>query len=424
MADLNELKDINSDLPLTSFPNTIDNLESFSDANDEINSVIAQYKSLLKQGATSEAESLYEQYSLKQYIVSSYILNKIQQMIIACERTISSVKKYFSFSESEPTGTTAQPNGYIWGKILSTGASFKKVLLKLKDNGTYVNVFPQTTADNVLISEDDTETVKDKLETKMDKENPTGTGALSINRKGLTTIPIGENSVALGNGCTAQGKNAISMGDECHAGGLDSVAMGKYCQSLREGSITQGKGLVANSAHQIVQGKYNTIGNYAYILGGGTSLSDTKNLFTVDWDGNSAFSGDVTFLGGKSVSDIANDVTDLTNNLSGLKIFKMTENTRYLFGYDLGRNVLLISTHPTEEYCGMWIACLTRKTDDNLYLYSLNKICGGDGDGDLQIYRTTSTSTSDASGAGIYYTTAVGANINPVIFAINLNGVK
>ena len=415
MADLEDIKSVNMDLPLTNFPDTIDEWESYSDADDEINSIIVRYKNLVKQGESQKAEELYEQYSLKKYIIGANFLNKIQQMIIACERTISSVKKYFSFSESEPTGTTAQPNGYIWGKILSTGASFKKVLLKLKDNGTYVNVFPQTTADNVLISEDDTETVKDKLETKMDKENPTGTGALSINRKGLTTIPIGENSVALGNECTAQGKNAISMGDECHAGGLDSVAMGKYCQSLREGSITQGKGLVANSAHQIVQGKYNTIGNYAYILGGGTSLSDTKNLFTVDWDGNAKANsftadGDVIFSGNKSL-------TNIVNGLNGLKITQMVEDQPLYHGANLGTNVLIISTHPNKLACGMWIATLCRDTapetaDNQPYTYNMVTMHGAE-----KVHFACHVST-DISKAGITYWAPEGTS--PVVFAINL----
>lgn len=163
MTDLNEIKDINADLPLTNFPDEIDDLESFSDADDEINSAIITYKNLMKQGETAKAEELYEKYSLKKYIVSAYFLNKIQHMIIACERSISSVKKYFSFSTDAPTGTTSQPNGYLWGKVLQAGDYFKKVILKLKENGKYVDIYPQTTADNVLITEGETETVKDAL---------------------------------------------------------------------------------------------------------------------------------------------------------------------------------------------------------------------------------------------------------------------
>lgn len=366
MADLSELKNINLDLPLTSFPNTIDDLESFSDANDEINSIIAQYKSLLKQGATAEAEALYEKYSLKKYIVSAYFLNKIQHMIIACERAISSVKKYFSFSTDAPDGTTAQPNGYIWGKILSTGDSFKKVLLKLKENGTYVNIFPQTTADNVLLSETNNTTVSTQLENleknitntsesfttaldnslknKMDKENPIGTGALIMNRDdsydigtnsatlGTSCYATAENGISMGNGCSSSGASSIAMGDECATSGKYSVAMGKYCQSLREGSITQGLGLVSNTANQIVQGKYNVnSADYAYILGGGTGLgSNGKNIFTVDWDGNVAgesftANGDIVYNGYKSLTKLETNFTNFQTELNGNYIIVSTE---------------------------------------------------------------------------------------------------
>ena len=333
MADLEDIKSVNMDLPLTNFPDTIDEWESYSDADDEINFKILKYKNLVKQGESQKAEELYEQYSLKKYIIGANFLNKIQQMIIACERTISSVKKYFSFSTDAPDGTTAQPNGYIWGKILSTGNGFKKVLLKLKDNGTYVNIFPKTTADNVIISESDETTVKDKLEglsenlseslntitsntstaldTKMNKENPTGSGALSINRNG--SVPVGENSVAVGNNCSAQEKNSIAMGDTC--------------QSLREGSITQGKGLVSNSPNQIVQGKYNSIGNYAYILGGGTSFSDAKNLFTVDWDGNAKAK---TFTSEENI--ISNNDVIYNSNKSLLDLETTVDNNTFRLG--------------------------------------------------------------------------------------------
>lgn len=164
MSNLDEIKSLNADLPLTNFPNEIDDFESFSDADDEINSVIIKYKNLLKQGETAKAEEIYEQYSLKKYIVSAYFLNKMQQMIIACERSISSVKKYFSFSDTEPTSNTTQPNGYIWAKILSAGDNFKKVIFKLKENDSYVNIYPRTIASNVIMAEDDETTVTQKLD--------------------------------------------------------------------------------------------------------------------------------------------------------------------------------------------------------------------------------------------------------------------
>lgn len=344
MADLSELKNINADLPLTSFPDSIDDLESFSDADDEINSVIIRYKNLIKAGDTAKAEELYEQYSLKKYIIGANFLNKIQHMIIACERTISSVKKYFSFSASAPTGTTSQPNGYIWGKILSVGDDFKKVLLKLKENGAYVNIFPQTTADNVLMSEDETETVKDKLEElsenlndanetlnetlnkKMDKDEPRGTGSIAMN----TYKEIGINAAAFGTNNNAAGDSAFASGTLCSAGASNSFATGL--------------GSLASISNQTVSGKYNETGNYAQIIGNGTSNDDRKNIYTVDWDGNvkaKSFnaSGDIIYNDGKSLkaldetisnytktvnnhTDSINSVSNITSQVSGNFVIK------------------------------------------------------------------------------------------------------
>ena len=246
MADLNEIKDINADLPLTNFPDEIDELESFSDADDEINSAIITYKNLMKQGETAKAEELYEKYSLKKYIVSAYFLNKIQHMIIACERSISSVKKYFSFSTDAPTGTTSQPNGYLWGKVLQAGDYFKKVILKLKENGNYVDIFPRTTADNVLMSETEEETVKDRLENlgnslndvidnKMDKENPVGSGKMLMN--------VSKTS-------DDYGTNAVALGYNNSPNGVNSVAIGKDCVIDDQGAIGIGRGLISSSPYQ------------------------------------------------------------------------------------------------------------------------------------------------------------------------------
>lgn len=253
-------------------------------------------------------------------------------------------------------------------------------------------------------------------------------------------ISINDNHV-FGEGNNISGSYNYAMGTNNEVYGTSNYSYGTYntikgakieetnAYNMCRNAITVGKYLIASSNNQFVQGFYNTEdteGKYAYIFGGGTGTSARKNLYTLDWDGNAVFAGDITFSGGKSVSDIANDVvsltdnvTDLTNNLSGLKIVKMTKGVKYLFGYDLGRNVLFISTHPTEKYCGMWIACLIHETDDSLYSYSLNKICGGDSSA-FMWFCDTSTSASNASGASLLYTTP--DDVNPVVFAINLNG--
>lgn len=189
------------------------------------------------------------------------------------------------------------------------------------------------------------------LVNKMSKNNPTGTGSLSMNR--AEGSKIGENSVALGSDCKASGMYSIALGNNCTASGSCSHAEGYYttvsgsyshaegymsktsggsahsegCStnanydgSHSEGSYTkadnydahaegtntvasgkrshaEGYYTKASSDYQHVQGKYNiedASTTYAHIVGGGTSNDNRKNIHTLDWNGNAVFSGDVT----------------------------------------------------------------------------------------------------------------------------------
>lgn len=166
------------------------------------------------------------------------------------------------------------------------------------------------------------DSIESSVETKMNIDNPTGTGSLSLNRKANTTI--GDNSVAVGSECTASGKYSFAIGNNtvasgnyayaegydshatkscAHAEGWNTKANGYYSHS--EGYITtaggdyshaEGEYTKAMSDHQHVQGKYNiedTANKYAHIVGNGT-LNVPSNAHTLDWDGNAWFAGDVT----------------------------------------------------------------------------------------------------------------------------------
>lgn len=175
--------------------------------------------------------------------------------------------------------------------------------------------------------------------TYMNKENPIGTGSLSMNRKSGTTI--GMNSVALGRDTTAsglfshavgetttasgtyshaEGVSTIASGKAAHAEGQDTtasydgahaegqgtIASGKTAHAEGEGSIAskpyshaEGAYTLASSACQHVQGQYNiedTSGVYAHIVGNGTQ-SARSNAHTLDWDGNAWYAGDITAEG-------------------------------------------------------------------------------------------------------------------------------
>lgn len=109
---------------------------------------------------------------------------------------------------------------------------------------------------------------------KMDKNNPTGTGSLAV---GYNASADGDNSVALGN---------------------KSFAFGNY-------SATIGYGVVAESNNQFVFGKWNkpdTDGEFVEIVGNGEIGARTSNARTLDWQGNETLAGDLVFNGNTSLT--------------------------------------------------------------------------------------------------------------------------
>ena len=46
-----------------------------------------------------------------------------------------------------------------------------------------------------------------------------------------------------------------------------------------------------------------TENKYAHIVGNGTSNENRSNAYTLDWDGNAWFAGDITFNGDSSLTE-------------------------------------------------------------------------------------------------------------------------
>ena len=104
----------------------------------------------------------------------------------------------------------------------------------------------------------------------------------------------GAGSIASGSSSHAEGRGSSATGQDAHAEGYGTTASGKA--SHAEGDTTtasgdnshaSGKGTLALGAEQFVIGRYNVFdgGNYAFIIGNGTS-SQSKTIFAVDWNGN------------------------------------------------------------------------------------------------------------------------------------------
>ena len=114
----------------------------------------------------------------------------------------------------------------------------------------------------------------------MDRLNPTGTGAFSLNRKDTTTV---------GRYSFTEGFRTTASGDYSHAEGYDTIASGYV-------SHAEGYDTIAGGDYSHAEGKYNiedTANKYAHIVGNGTSITSRSNAHTLDWSGNAWFAGTI-----------------------------------------------------------------------------------------------------------------------------------
>ena len=89
--------------------------------------------------------------------------------------------------------------------------------------------------------------------------------------KKAALLQEGYNNIVSGDWAHAEGKNNVARGISAHVEGQDNIASYDYTH---------------------VQGKHNMTGNYAHIVGNGTSTK-RSNAHVLDWSGNAWFAGDV-----------------------------------------------------------------------------------------------------------------------------------
>ena len=148
--------------------------------------------------------------------------------------------------------------------------------------------------------------------------NTTASGK-SSHAEGNYTTASGINSHVEGSYTTASGINSHAEGNITEASGGDSHAEGSYTTaegscSHAEGSHTTARGYnshaegyntIASGDYQHVQGKNNivdTANKYADIIGNGEDEGILSNAYTLDWQGNGWFSGDIK-IGGVTYDD-------------------------------------------------------------------------------------------------------------------------
>ncbi len=125
-----------------------------------------------------------------------------------------------------------------------------------------------------------------KTEASADSSHAEGTGTKATNNRAHAE---GSYTTASGINAHAEGGSTTASGVSSHAEGEGGVAKGSY--SHAEGFYT-----LASSACQHAEGKYNledTEGVYAHIVGNGIGTEARSNAYTLDWQGNGRFAGDV-----------------------------------------------------------------------------------------------------------------------------------
>ena len=112
------------------------------------------------------------------------------------------------------------------------------------------------------------------LDNKMDKNNPTGTGYLSLNRKSNTTV--GSNSVAVGSNTTATSAASFAEGDSTIASGTASHAEGISTKANSSGAHAEGQETIAYAVYSHAEGyKTNANNNSSHAEGTETEASNT-----------------------------------------------------------------------------------------------------------------------------------------------------
>ena len=121
-----------------------------------------------------------------------------------------------------------------------------------------------------------------------------------------------------------------SFGAQSHSEGADTIAYG-------QNSHAEGDHTYASGDNQHVEGKYNVISSsFAHITGIGTSHSNRRNGFTVDWQGNGVFNGKVTANLNSGAITNAHDLTTkgYVDSAAGSKILLEDTNENYSVNID------------------------------------------------------------------------------------------
>lgn len=192
--------------------------------------------------------------------------------------------------------TKPYPNGYVDKPQKTTPVTAD--ILNMQDD-TFAALEDFLTSDEIVL--------KDRLAVGTNN-NVSGTNSTAF---GIYCTSSGRWSHAEGGQTTASAPYAHAEGTGGQASGTASHVEGSNTKAQKSNSHAEGNGTVASGDNQHVQGKFNvedTQNKYAHIVGGGSSNNDRKNIYTLDWQGNAIFSGNVTNGNGVSLDDLAESI--------------------------------------------------------------------------------------------------------------------
>lgn len=239
-------------------------------------------------------------------------------------------------------------NGLFYSEY-DSDKKFVNTQIVLYNNDNYsassYTVYPRTKFD--AVTDSNNVTLTSRIDAKMNKENPTGTGTLSINRDssgsyltGTNSVAVGYQNVATSNSAFAEGyqtkaqglyshsegyqttagaQSSHAEGNTTNASGQNSHAEGNATTASGLNSHAEGLGTIAQGQNQSVSGKYNvadTSNTFATIIGNGTSTSK-NNAAAIDWNGNLYLKGNL-YVGGSSANATGGSIAISSNMINDL----------------------------------------------------------------------------------------------------------
>lgn len=146
----------------------------------------------------------------------------------------------------------------------------------------------------------------------------TTASALAAHAEGYNSHAKGGQSHAEGMGTEASGSQAHAEGSSTKACGSYSHTEGYATKATGSASHAEGVSTVAGSDNQHVEGRHNiedTKGVYAHIVGNGYS-NLKSNAYTLDWNGNGWFAGDVKVGSGKAKLVTEPELKEVENKIN------------------------------------------------------------------------------------------------------------